>query len=54
MALEMKKAAGSTAKAVGSLPETVQDFLVPELREIKASLDALREGLRLRTDFLSQ
>lgn len=54
MALQMKKAVESTAKGVSGFREVVQDALVPELREIKAQISALKEELRLRTENLAQ
>ena len=50
MAFPARELAGTTAKAVGSFREAIQDLLVPELRALKASMDALRTEMQLRNE----
>ncbi len=48
MALPVREIAGTAAKTVGSFREAIQDLLVPELRAVKSSIDALRTEVQLR------
>lgn len=50
MALPVREVAGSAAKAVGSFREAIQDLLVPELRSMRVSIDALRTEMQLRDE----
>ena len=50
----MSVASIRSKNAVESLRDIVQDLLVPELKAIKASLDALKEEVRLRDEKQTQ
>ena len=54
MALLVREATSSTARAVGSFREAVQDLLVPELRAMKVSIDSLTQEMRLRNEQVTQ
>ena len=50
MAAPLKEIGSTTARAVGSFRETVQDLLVPELRAIKVQIESLTQEMRLRNE----
>ena len=50
MAVPVKEIGLTTAKAVGSFREAVQDLLVPELRALKVSMEAIRTEMQLRDE----
>ena len=50
MAMPVREIGGTTAKAVGSFRDAVQDLLVPEMRALKVSMDSIRVEMQLRDD----
>jgi DNA-binding transcriptional MerR regulator len=39
-----------TKSSINSVPEIVQDFLVPELKAVKVSIDSIQNEMRLRDE----
>ncbi len=50
VAVPVREVADSAAKTVGSFREAIQDLLVPEMRSMKVSIDALRTEMLLRDE----